>query len=195
MCRAKGCQNRHHTPLHPPPVKKTSPVPLQFCDSPAPVNNETPENNIQLHVSSQSIQNKTQVFLQVVPITLIGNSYCLDTNALLDSGSDTTLIHKDIVKKLGLKGEKREISISGAISETEKIKSKLINVNITAEDTSNQIQLSTWSVKDLDIPKINYDINAIKLKHPHLQDIEFPKVKSDKVTVLIGTNHADLLVH
>ena len=107
---------------------KTSPVPLQSSDSPAPVNNETPENNIQLQVSSQSIQNKTQVLPQVVPVTLIGNSCCLDTNALLDSGSDTTLIHKDIVKNLGLKGEKREISISGAISQTEKIKSELINV-------------------------------------------------------------------
>ena len=63
------------------------------------------------------------------------------------------------------------------------------------EDTSNQIQLSAWSVKDLDIPKINYDMNAIKRKNTHLQDIEFPKVKSDKVTVLISTNHADLLVH
>ena len=55
------------------------------------------------------------------------------------------------------------------------------------EDTSNQIQLSTWSLKDLDIPTINYDID--------IQDIEFPKVKSGKVTVLIGTNQSDLLVH
>ena len=45
-------------------------------------------------------------------MTLIGNSCCLDTNALLDSaGLDTTLIYEDIVKNLGLEGEKREISI------------------------------------------------------------------------------------
>ena len=36
-------------------------------------------------------------------------------------------------------------------------------------------------------------MNAIKRKYPPLQvqDIEFPKVKSNKVTVLDGTNHAD----
>ena len=77
-------------------MNKTSSVPLQSSDSPVPINNETPENNIQLQVSSQSIQNKTQVFLRVVPITLIGNSCCFETNALLDSGSNTTLIHKDM---------------------------------------------------------------------------------------------------
>ena len=131
----------------------------------------------------------------MVPITLIGNSCCFETNALLDSGSDTTLIHEDIVKTFRLKGEKREIIISAAISQTEKIKSGLIHVNITPEDTSNQIQLSAWSVKDLNIPAINYDKNAIKRKYPHLQDIEFSKVRSDKVTVLTGTNHANLLVH
>ena len=124
-------------------------------------------------------------------ITLIGNSCSLETNALLDTGSDTTLIHEDIVKKLGLKGEKKEISISGSISQTEKIKSELIKVNTTSEDTTNQIQLSIWSVKDLDIPTINYDMNAIKWTYSHLQNIEFLKVKSDKVTVLIGTNHTD----
>ena len=59
-------------------------------------------------------------------MTLIGNSYFLETNASLGSGSNTTLIHKDIVKKLGLKGEKSEISISGTISQTKKLKSKLI---------------------------------------------------------------------
>ena len=122
-------------------MNKTSPVPLQSSDSPASVNNETPENNIQLQVNSHSIQNKTQVFIQVVPITFIGNSRCLDINALLDSGSDTTLIHEDIVK-----GEKRENSISGAISQTDKIKSELINGNITSENTSNQIQLNKMEV-------------------------------------------------
>ena len=191
-CIAKGCQKRHHTLLHLPPVNKISPVSPQSSDFSATINNETPENNIQLQFSSHSIQNKTQALLQKVPITLISNSCCLDTNALLDSGSDITLIHKDIVKNLGLKGEKREISVSGATLQTEKIKSGLINVNIISEDSSNQIQLSAWSVKDLDIPEINYDMNAIKRKYHHLQDIEFPKVKSDKVTVLIGINHADL---
>ena len=74
LCRAKGCQKRHPTVLHSPPANKMLSVPLQSSDSPALINNETPENNIQLQVSSKSIQNKTQVFSQAVPVTLISNS-------------------------------------------------------------------------------------------------------------------------
>ena len=84
----KDCQKTHHTHLRPPSV------PLQPSDSPAPTNNETLKNSLQLQISNQSIQNKAQLFLQIVPITLIGNSCCLETNALLDSGLDATLIHK-----------------------------------------------------------------------------------------------------
>ena len=64
-----------------------------------------------------------------------------------------------------------EISISDAISQTRTIKSELINVSITSENTRNQIQLSAWSAKDIDISTISYDINAIKWKYPHLRDI------------------------
>ena len=53
LCRAKGCQKRYHTLLHPPPVNKTLAVPLQSSDSTAPMNNKTPEKNIQLQDSSQ----------------------------------------------------------------------------------------------------------------------------------------------
>ena len=34
---------------------------------------------------------------------------------------------------------------------------------------------------------------ATKEKDPHLQQKEFPKVKSDKMTVLIGTNYAEII--
>ena len=63
----------------------------------------------------------------------------METNELLDSGSDITLTHEVIANNIGLNGEKREISISGAISQTDKIKSELINVNMTSDDTTNQI--------------------------------------------------------
>ena len=90
-------------------MNKTSSVYLQSSSSPAPINNKTPENRGKLQVSSQSIQNKVQVFLQVVPITLVGNSCCLEIITLLVSGWDTTFIHENIVKTLGLKREEKEI--------------------------------------------------------------------------------------
>ena len=31
--------------------------------------------------------------------------------------------------------------------------------------------------------------------HPHLKDIDFPLLKDSDVTLLIGTDHANLLLH
>ena len=41
-------------------------------------------------------------------------------NALLDTGSDTTLLHGDIAAKLQLKGENRKLNINSALSHHKK---------------------------------------------------------------------------
>ena len=95
-------------------------VPLQSSDSSTPINNKflKIKSSYRLPVSQFKIK---QIFLQVIPITLIGNSCCSETDALLDSRSNNTLIHKNIVKNLGLKGGKKEISRSCALSQDIKI--------------------------------------------------------------------------
>ena len=56
-------------------------------------------------------------------------------------------------------------------------------------------KLSAWLVKNLDIPFKRYDTSEIKQKYPHLNRIEFPQLKAVDVTILIGTDHAKLLLH
>ena len=55
------------------------------------------------------------------------------TNALLDTGSDTTLIWKDIVDKLKLTGIRRTMNISNAVTNTRKISSQVVNFIITPQ--------------------------------------------------------------
>ena len=59
-CRAKGCEKRHHTLLHPLPVNKISAVPLQSSDSLARVNNELLKiiSSYRLAVSQFKIKHK-----------------------------------------------------------------------------------------------------------------------------------------
>ena len=53
------------------------------------------------------------------------------TNALLDTGSDITLIRKDIADKLKLNGIRRTINISNSVTNTRKISSQVVNFIIT----------------------------------------------------------------
>ena len=56
-------------------------------------------------------------------------------------------------------------------------------------------KLSAWLVNNLDISFKRYDTSEIKKKYPHLNGIEFPQLKDLNVTILIGTDHVDLLLH
>ena len=48
------------------------------------------------------------------------------TSALLDTGSDTTLIRKDIADMLKLNGIRRTMNISNAVTNTRKISSQVV---------------------------------------------------------------------
>ena len=77
----------------------------------------------------------SQTYLQTVPVTLTNSSRDIEvhTNALLDTGSDTTLIRKDITDKLKLTGIRRTMNISNAVTNTRKISSQLVNFIITPQ--------------------------------------------------------------
>ena len=40
-----------------------------------------------------------------------------------------------------------------------------------------------------------YDVSAIKKIHQHLKEIDFPVLKDSNVTLLIGTDCTDVLLH
>ena len=53
------------------------------------------------------MHHKSNCYLQVIPVILTSGSFKDKTNALLDSGSDSTLVSQDTADKLRLKGENR----------------------------------------------------------------------------------------
>ena len=77
----------------------------------------------------------SQTCLQIVSVTLSNSRRDIEvhTNALLDTGSDTTLIRKDIADKLKLNGIRRTMNISNAVTNTTKISSQVLNVIITSQ--------------------------------------------------------------
>ena len=57
----------------------------------------------------------------------------------------------------------------------------------------DSLKLSAWLVNNLDIPFKKSDTSEIKKKYPHLNGIEFPRLK-DLGIILIGAVHADPLL-
>ena len=175
-------QKRHYTLLH----SEEMPVP----NSPDQINSNI--NNI----FEREIL--PQTYLQIVSVTLTNSSRDIEvyTNALLDTGSDTTLIRKDIADKLKLNGIRRTMNISNAVTNTRKISSQVVNFIITSQTN----KCDCFNIDDarvmnkLNIPNSKID-EAVISKYEHLHDISLPKPNKGDITVLIGADHPELLLH
>ena len=99
-CKIDGCKKCHHTILHPPNSPATNPS----------VTNITTDTEV--HSQTVIHQYRTnRAYLQIVPFKLMNKGIVVETNALRDTGSDTTLLLSDIATKLLLKGENRKLNI------------------------------------------------------------------------------------
>ncbi|VDP41757.1 unnamed protein product [Schistosoma margrebowiei] len=56
--------------------------------------------------------NSSKVCLGIIPVRLYGPQRCLETYALMDSGSDTSLVCKEFINQLGLKGTETSIKVT-----------------------------------------------------------------------------------
>ena len=55
-------------------------------------------------VTTMTVKSKSQASLGVLPVRIQVNGQKLRTHALIDSGSNTTLVKRELVNKLGIKG-------------------------------------------------------------------------------------------
>ena len=90
--------------------------------------------------------------MQVIPIILSNGPLSVETNALLDCGSDTTLLRKDIAKRLNLEGSQQQLLVTSALSKSDKIDSAIVSVNASSLVTKDSSKLSACLVNNLDIP-------------------------------------------
>ena len=113
----------------------------------------------------------------------------------INTGSDTTLLRSDIATKLQLKGEDKKLNIISALSHRKNVDSKIVTFDIKLDEPAKSFDIKAWVVESLNLPKVQYDVNEMKSKFSHLAGITFPEFKEDEVTLLIGTNYMDLLLH
>ena len=171
-CKVDGCGKKHHTLLH---IDKSS------------------QKQSNTHYSSNQ-NHKT--YLQVLPVIVSNGENFITTNALLDTGSDSTLIRQDVADKLRLSGMDQSLELSNVMSISKKMKSKLVKFNLSSSSHPNEVEISNaWVVPDLNLPVAQVNISELKENLPHLHNIDFPLPNKNDVTILIGADMPQLLIH
>ena len=120
----------------------------------------------------------------------------IKTNAILDTGSDATLIRQDVARKLNLQGSSRKLEITNVFLDSSHFNSKLVNFKISSSSHPKAIEITNaFIVTNLNSNTKPVDPNVLKDTFPHLSDVNLPKLYNCDVTILISTDFPQLLVN
>ena len=120
-CRANSSGKKHHTLLHRQDQRQVS---------------------ISSSISHKKTNlPKTTIFLQLLPVKVSNGSQTVEVNALLDTGSDTTIITSKLADELQIKGVKEDLNISSAIAEPVTVVSRLVNFSLSSKHHPNQLEV------------------------------------------------------
>ena len=85
---------------------------------------------------------------------------------MLDCGSDTTLLRKDVVQRLNLKGKQKKLRVTIALSNSHNIDSATVSLDVSSTSVSGCTQISAWVVHNLKIPFNRYEVSEFKKNTP-----------------------------
>ncbi|CAH8600669.1 unnamed protein product [Schistosoma mattheei] len=161
-CEIDGCKRRHHRILHDtgPDVKQAR------CNS----------------------TYSTGTYLGLVPVRLHGSAGHVDTYALLDNGSDTTILLSDVAKQVGISGTVTRLNISSVIGASSQ-NAEFTNFEIESLDKTNRIRIEgAYTIDNLPVKKAEMPPTDFQKRWKHLKGVRLPTITCDRVGLLTGVD-------
>lgn len=177
VCRQEGCGRRHHTWLH------------QDHRQPQRPSQDQPGCPTSLRENSSHIHSvNVQAGLGVIPVRCSMGSKQVIANALVDEGSDTTIVSERIMKELGIPRPKTKPVTINLVSK----KSRCFAASIQFE-VAGINDREGHSIIAMTLPKVcknlrGYSWKKIQSEIAHLADLPLEEI-SRPVELLIGADN------
>ena len=204
-CFTKDCHDRHHTTLHKyyvptvqPPKKPNVPADTGIAAAKGPVTNSVGNQVVPVTTMGKYSASTKKVFLQIVQVTVHAGDQSCSTFALLDNGSESTLLREDLQQKLGLKGELVDVTVGTFKDDPEFMRFYDVNFDIKSMDGKNCFKVEGGLV----VPTERFHMpERPRLKEcadndyfTHLDGIHLDAVKSSDIGLLIGGDVPEALL-
>ena len=184
-CTVPNCKFTHHNLLH----EWASGSQNEIQSGPL-------SNSGGVHCTSVESQGRNyKVSIAIVPVTVRGiGGKLVDTFALLDSGSDISLVDQELLKELNIKGKQQSYSIT-TVNQTESIQHGMeVYLDVKSYYGGRFTRINRmWSVRKLPVSLNGLPQSEELSMFPHLKGIKIPKVNGKKVGMLIGSDMPDLV--
>ena len=175
-CEKDGCKYKHHALLHGAPVmwKRRS---------------SSAKKNPPLCGTTRA--SKIITMLPIVPVYVAMDGLSIKTYALLDSGSEITLIRGDIADALLLTGPYEEQRIGTFHAQDPVIKTRRVNFHLSSLEGDSTFMVSgAYAVQNLNVRRREIPPSSL-VSWPHLQDIVVHPESDLEVTILLGMDVSD----
>ncbi|XP_058445846.1 uncharacterized protein LOC131427001 [Malaya genurostris] len=177
-CGINGCNRTHHPLIHDDNMRQ----------------NQKAEQPRKVESSNHHMDSKSNIYYQVIPVTLKNGEQSLDTFAFLDAGSSLTLIDEQVADKLQLKGmiDPLRLKWTQNVSRDER-NSRRVHLWINGEGKKSYALKGVRTVKNLQLPTQSLDTEMIKNRYKHLRNLPVKRYSDVQPKILIGLNHTHLI--
>ena len=137
----------------------------------------------------------SRILLKVVPVSLHHGSRTLDTYAVLDDGSERTMLLPTAAQKLGLQGTPETLALRTIRQDTQTLQGDSVSFLISTKawpKTRYRIT-NAFTAARIDLADHTYPIESLQKKYKHLSGLPLQQFKKIKPLLLIGSDHPHLV--
>ena len=152
----------------------------------------TPQQNYLCINQQETSWIRPQIQLQAIPVTLFNRDLCIETYALLASGSDTTQITQKVADALQVQQHKDVTLPLASLHGEHSGKTADVMIGIEALYSSCpvvRILVYATAMEEFRMLRVQIEMfNEICRDHFHLQSIRFPTIGDNRIRILIGAD-------
>ena len=168
-CPVVGCGKKHHGLLHNDDIKVGDNI-----------------VNLNEQVSNAESLPVRRVCLGIIPVRLTGPSGSHVTYALLDNGSDATLVDAAIAGKLGLPGHSTVLNMR-SVNNARSVNTKRVGFLVESLDSCGSVDIqNAYAIENLSVGVGCFSRQMDIDRWGHLRELRFERLPDTRIGLLIG---------
>lgn len=140
-------------------------------------------------------EGSNRVLLKVIRVILQHKGQSLDTYAVLDDGSERTILLSSAAQRLGLTGQSEDLALRTIRQDITVLHGTAVSFRISTPSQPNKSYLieRAFTADPLSLAEHSYPVAALQQKYIHLRGLPLHPIHKASPLLLIGADHPHLI--
>ncbi|XP_026219876.1 uncharacterized protein LOC113164689 [Anabas testudineus] len=191
--RCKTCSSRHLLALHD--------INHRAGNATDQVTTKPEHNEVHSNCTTEEVLyidrplEQRKVLLKVSKVVLRNGDRTMDGYAILDDGSERTILLHPAAEQLGLKGEPEDLPLRTVRQELQMLHGAMVSFTISPAAEPNRVFNinRAFTAKRLGLAEHTHPVEALQKKYWHLRDLPLQSLHCVRPVLLIGSDHPHLI--